>query len=149
MFGSPTRPLAPAPKGNVADVETADPEIAAARGRPRASLEHFWSRLGAPAPGEAGCTVKIGLPTRTGSLENIWVRDIRRAGEVITGRLANDPVDIAGLRGDSPVTFKAADISDWSYKRNGRFIGNELGRVLVERMPAAERTKYRAMFAER
>jgi uncharacterized protein YegJ (DUF2314 family) len=133
------------PPGKIVDMLAGDPDIAAARAKARASLDTFWARLAAPAPGEDNFTLKASLPTRNGSLEHIWVAHLKRDGDTISGLLSNEPRDIEGMKMGSKVTFHEQQISDWSFRRNGKIVGNETMRPLIAKLPPAEAAQYRQM----
>jgi uncharacterized protein YegJ (DUF2314 family) len=42
--------------------------------------------------------------------------------------------------------FTAETISDWTFKRNGKLVGNETMRVLLPRMPEEQAAVYRQMY---
>lgn len=125
-----------------------DEKLDAAIVRARASLGEFWSRSAAPAQGDEAFMVKVALRTRKGGLEHIWVASPVRNGDTFTGRLANDPQDMPGVKAGARIEFSEAQISDWMYRRDGKIVGNRTLRVLVERMPEEQAAQYRAMLAD-
>lgn len=131
---------------NIAFARASDTEMAAARDKARASLDTFWTMLAAPQPGITNLSLKVSLPTRSGSLEHIWIGDIARQGDTVRGRLANTPRDIAGLKMGSEVSFSEDQIDDWTFSRNGKIVGNETARPLLARMPAAQAAPMLARF---
>jgi uncharacterized protein YegJ (DUF2314 family) len=134
------------PDNNFTYRKANDPAMAAAIAKARASIQTFWDNLENPKSGVDGFAIKVGLPTRSGELEHIWVGNIKRQGELIIGLLDNDPRDLEGLKAGSSVTFKSEQISDWLFIRKGKMVGNETARVLIATLPPAEAAKLRAMF---
>jgi uncharacterized protein YegJ (DUF2314 family) len=141
-------PAKAAKHDNIAHVQVGDPDIEAARATARATLDDFLARAAAPQAGEHGFMVKAALKTSTGSAEHIWIGAVSRNGDRFTGRLANDPVDLAGARKGSQVSFNRADIDDWMYLRNGKIVGNETARVIISRLPEPQRTAMSTKFAD-
>ena len=133
----------------VIDVASGDARMTAARDRALAGLATFWQHAEAPRAGEGDFALKVALTTRAGSLEHIWSAVESRNGDAIVVRISNDPVDIANVRLGSVLTVREAQISDWMFRRNGRIVGAESLRVLVETMPPAEAARYRAMLEAR
>lgn len=141
-------PAKAAKADNIANVQVGDPEVEAARATARATLDEFLARAAAPQAGERSFMVKAALKTSKGSAEHIWVGAVSHKGDRFTGRLANDPVDIPGVRNGSSVSFTRADIDDWMYLRNGKIVGNETARVIISRLPEPQRTAMSAKFAD-
>jgi uncharacterized protein YegJ (DUF2314 family) len=140
---------APGPAGrSVMITSSGNAEMDAAILRARASLDEFWSRAAAPGAGESDFMVKVALRTRKGGLEHIWVGSPIKDASGCSGRLANDPDDIAGVKVGSRVEFKDNQISDWMYRRNGKIVGNRTLRVLLPSMPEGQAAQYRGMLAD-
>ena len=133
--------LAPAQRGPIIDVPSADAEMNAAIAKARATLPTFWSSFEKPGNGEERFTLKVHFQVdRPGGprVEHIWVDSIESlASGRLAGRLANDPHDIDGKSGDR-VEFGSEQISDWMFMRNGKIVGGETIRVLLPRMPKAQ-----------
>jgi uncharacterized protein YegJ (DUF2314 family) len=132
---------APAQRGPVINVPSADAEMNAAIAKAQATLPTFWSSFEKPGNGEERFTLKVRFPAgRPGGPrdEHIWVDSIERlATGRLAGRLANGPRDIAGKFGDR-VEFGSEQISDWMFMRNGKIVGGETIRVLLPRLPKAQ-----------
>jgi uncharacterized protein YegJ (DUF2314 family) len=132
---------APAQRGPVIGVPSADAEMNAAIAKAQATLPTFWSSFAKPGNGEERFTLKVRFRVNRpgGALdEHIWVDSIEPlANGKLAGRLANDPRDIEGKFGD-PVEFRSEQISDWMFMRNGKIVGGETIRVLLPRMPKAQ-----------
>ncbi|SFK19984.1 YegJ family protein [Caulobacter sp. UNC279MFTsu5.1] len=122
-----------------------DAEMNAAIAAARKTLPVFWNHL-RTKPGEPS-SLKVGLATSNGH-EHIWVSDIEAKGDTITGRLANDPDNLPGLKLGSPVTFTRAQISDWAYEKNGKLYGHYTTRIVIKHIDPAEAAQVRAMLSE-
>ncbi len=70
--------------------------------------------------------------------EHIWVDNVVRDGDVLTGTLSNNPVNGAYTLGD-PVRVPLSDVSDWAYfDAGGVAHGYHTVRVLFDQMDPAE-----------
>jgi uncharacterized protein YegJ (DUF2314 family) len=87
--------------------------MTAAMARARSTLDRFIADLQSPKPGQEYFSVKAKLPTSAGSFEHIWVEGLTYEGGIFRGKLANDPVDLPGLKLGDSVSVKRADVSDW------------------------------------
>jgi uncharacterized protein YegJ (DUF2314 family) len=70
--------------------------VAAAMDQARANLPAFWKAFDA-ANSKKDFTMKVAMATRSGGVEHIWMDVTGHQGDAISGVLANEPVDIAGL----------------------------------------------------
>lgn len=106
-----------------------DAEMNAAIAEAKASLPQFLARLDAGETQPAD-SLKVAFSTSQGN-EHIWVRQIARKGDELTGTLANEPNYMPGQHLGSVVTFPVALVSDWSYEKNGKRWGNYTTRVML------------------
>lgn len=115
-------------------VERDDPEIAAASAKARATLSDFLAVLDKGAPDTGGYQVKFALtPT-----EHIWVENVVRDGDMLTGTLGVKPLRSAHQKGDR-VTVKLGEVSDWGYwTRDNVAHGFHTYPVLFARLPKAD-----------
>ncbi|MGE3143747.1 MAG: DUF2314 domain-containing protein [Hyphomonadaceae bacterium] len=127
-------------ENSVAWVREEDAEMNAAIASARAALPACWAAR--EAQRGQGFMVKAALRTTTGGIEHIWVDNLRRENSRVTGNLANEPLDLAGMTRGSEVTFGEEEISDWVVFREGRVYGDYTTRVLFVRMSDDERARY-------
>lgn len=111
-----------------------DPELAAARTKARATLPDFLAVLDKRSPDTGGYQVRFALtPT-----EHIWVENLARAGDSLTGTLVMKPLRSAHQQGDR-VTVKLSEVSDWGYwTRDHVAQGFHTYPILFARLPKAE-----------
>ncbi|MDP2764161.1 MAG: DUF2314 domain-containing protein [Brevundimonas sp.] len=114
----------------------------AAVAQARATLPIFLARLDAGdiLPTDS---LKVGFPV-DGSHEHIWVNQIARKGDDLTGVLNNEPNYLAGHHLGSAVTFPAALVSDWSYEKDGKRWGNYTTRVMLPYLSPEQAASVRA-----
>lgn len=146
--GATVSPLQ-AQRSTVIDVPNEDAEMAAAIAKARTMLPEFWKSFSAPKPGEEGFAVKVRFATGaagSGDGEHIWVNSMKKQPDGgYAARLSNQPRSIVGKNAGDTVTFKDADISDWTFMRKGKIVGNETLRPLLAKMPKAEADKLKQM----
>lgn len=116
----PLRDFATPPNPPVLTVDSEDPRLKAAveeaRRRYREFVEAFKAR--------AGENFAVKAPIRRGGrTEFIWVKVVGFEPTVVHGELANDPVDLGGLKLGDRVEVPVEDVADWVYLRDGAPVG--------------------------
>lgn len=107
----------------------------AAKAKLPALREAFTRQL---HPGEY-VLVKAPFATPNGDHEWMWVEVINWQGDVISGLLKNDPINVPGLRGGQTVKVSQNEIFDYiRHHPDGREEGNETGKIL-QRLQGAGR----------
>jgi uncharacterized protein YegJ (DUF2314 family) len=138
-----------AQRSTVIGVPNDDAEMSAAIAKARTTLPEFWKSFAAPKAGEEGFAVKVRFATGaagSGEGEHIWVNSMKKQADGgYSAKLSNQPRNIAGKNAGDTVTFKDADISDWTFMRKGKIVGNETMRPLLAKMPKAEADKLKQM----
>ena len=114
----------------VVNISSEDPRMKGAVEEARLRWPEFVQAFREPDPGQEGFSVK--LPVTDGkNTEYIWVQVDSIEGEVISGDLANEPVDLRFMRLGSRVRGSVADLNDWAYIENGDMVGGFTSRVLM------------------
>jgi len=131
-----------AARDDTALVATDDPEMAAAFAKARAGLDEFLARADHPAAQQRDFSVKVRVPLGAHA-EYLWLRPFVRDGDRFIGRVVNTPRNIAKLSYGDRLAFQREDIADWSYKQDGRVIGNFTACVLIAREPPEQRAAFR------
>ncbi|MFI4965074.1 MAG: YegJ family protein [Caulobacterales bacterium] len=127
------------PRDKLIMVNDQDAKVNAAIAEARATLPMFWEKYDGQAPGVTHYEVKAQMPTPHGGFEHIWIDVESHSKLAVRGTLANDPVELKGVKFGSVVTFEPEKISDWLYERDGRIYGGYTIRALSERMTPEER----------
>jgi uncharacterized protein YegJ (DUF2314 family) len=118
----------------------------AAFAKARATLPVFWASHAAPEPSESGHSLKVCFATSPINAEHIWMVDVKRLPDGgFSGRFGNDPHDLPGKQEGDLAQFSEADITDWMFMRNGKIVGCETTKPLLESMPKADADAFRAM----
>ena len=122
-------------QGEVVYIRDDDPAMLAAIAEAQRTLPEFLAVLAKPDPLITNVVFKYPLAGK----EHIWVDDVARDGDYLTGRLANDPV-LRGFSYQQEVRVKLSDVSDWAYRNPaGIMQGHRTTRVLMQTAPAAMR----------
>ena len=115
-------------------VSAADAQMNAAIAEAQATLPDFLAVLANPPRGASDISFKFPLE----GYEHIWVADVRRDGDVLTGQLANNPEAPGWALGD-PVRVPLSDVSDWGYwNARGEGVGFYTVRVILDYLSSAE-----------
>lgn len=131
-----------APKPDrVINTEADDAALNEAMRRARETAPNFWAKFEGNTPGATEYAVKLGMTGQDGFKEFIWANPIRREGDQIVARLANQPDHLQPLALGSEVRVDQSLLADWTYERNGRLYGHFTTRVLMPRMTPEERAQ--------
>lgn len=122
-----------------------DVEIRAAIKDARATLREFWKAHAKPGPSEDGFSLKVAI-SEGDKTEHIWLVNIERKGSKIAGTISNNPDWVKNLKFAQRYEFSEDHITDWTFRRKGKFVGNRTGRALMKHMPKDEAERFRQMF---
>jgi uncharacterized protein YegJ (DUF2314 family) len=129
---------------SLVSVSVRDTEMNAAIARARASLPIFWVSYASPQPSETGHWLKVRFEAKPE--ECIWMNDVKALGDGrYSGRFANRPMYLKGRALGDVAEFAEADIADWMFMRNGKIVGGETTRPLLDSLPKAEADAHRAL----
>jgi len=111
-----------------------EPEMIKAVATARETLPKFWEIYDSGDRSYSDFSIKVGLVTTDDSYEHIWVNDVKNKNGKMSGKLANDPVNIPDLKFGDKVNFTVDEVTDWAYIRGGRLHGHHTTRVLMKTM---------------
>lgn len=134
-----------APKDGVISVLSEDKEMNAAIEKARGSIGVFWKSYDGPAANETDHALKVAI-AGNGTTEHFWLTRIRREGDKFSGVISNRPQSVTSVKLGQRYEFTAEMVSDWTFKRNGKLVGNETMRALLPRMPEEQAAVYRQMY---
>lgn len=127
------------PAQGVVGVASDDAEMNAAIARAQASISRLIAAFASGDPGLSYFSVKKPYTQRSGGNEHIWIDVTEIEGDTIRGTIADDPVDIEGMRFGDAVELTAGEITDWMYVNAAReVVGGYTIRVLVNRSTPEE-----------
>lgn len=97
----------------------------------RRTVPVFERALRSPRNGQGKFSVK--KPFRQGKIvEHIWLSGLSYDGRLFHGRVANDPVDVKGVKLGDEASVAPSDLSDWMFADNGKLVGGYTIRVLFK-----------------
>lgn len=131
----------------VIDTSPDDAAMNAAKKRATETLVQFWTKFDGQAQGVTHYVVKLGLTGQDGFVEFIWAEPVRREGDQVVARLANEPEHLRPLRLGSEVRVSQRLIADWGYQKDGQMYGHFTTRVLLPKMPSEERAQVELLLA--
>jgi len=101
----------------------------------------FRAALASPPSGSSGFAVKVAFAYGSdGAREHIWLVEPIFSGDMVSGIVNNDPVDVKNMQFGQKVTAPTSDISDWMYIEHDVLKGGFTMRVLLDRMPENKRS---------
>ena len=116
-------------------VEDSDPEMAAAIAKAQATLPHFWQAFDQRAHGESNFVLVVRI-TDKGHIEHFFTKEFeRRDGKTIV-TIGNEPKIVASVKLGDRIEIPAADITDWHYMRDGKYVGMFTMKPRFKYMPA-------------
>ena len=137
---------APRPvKENVVAYSTKDAAMNAAKVQGRKTLPRFETMWADQAPG----TYSIKFPlTQNGKTEHIWLQVDQLSGDVIKGRLANQPVNGTKYKMGQQMSVAKSDVEDWMIRSGNAIWGAYSARVALADMPKDQADALRVMFKD-
>ena len=115
-----------------------DPVMNAAIAEARETLPQWLAVLENPPAGVDYVVFKFPLS----GWEHIWVDNVTRNGDMLTGTLANHPMQDDWEFGDS-VTVSLSEVSDWGYWTGDVATGYRTMAVIIDRVSPAEAAQLR------
>lgn len=128
-------------RSDIIDIASDNEEMNAAKAEAQKTLPTFLAILANPKPG----TDMIGFKYPLGGSEHIWVDNVKRDGDYLTGTLANVPALEGHNQGDT-VRVPLKDVSDWAAFVDGKMQGHYTTRVLLKQLPPEEATAIKQQF---
>jgi uncharacterized protein YegJ (DUF2314 family) len=119
-------------------------EMDAAIARARSEVETFINELS----NRTGTEHLVKAPIEdAGLIEHFWLTDVTFQNGEFRGKIDNDPGMVGNVKLGQSWTVKSADISDWTFMRDGKMYGGYTLRPLLKTMPADEAQELRELFA--
>ena len=124
-----------------------DPVIAAAISNAQATLPQFWQVFDKRARGESNFMLFVRI-TDKGRIEHFGVTDfeLRDGKTMIT--ISNTPKIVASVKLGDRIEIPEAEITDWSYMRDGKYVGMVTFKVHFKQMQPADVERIKQMMAD-
>ena len=114
-----------------ASPSTEPPAMLEAIRQARESLPVFWEWLDANQETAANRALKVAFDTRRGSVEYMWLTDIRRTAFFVSGLVSDRPWDVPDLKEGDICPINVDKIADWTFQQDGLFYGHFTTRILA------------------
>src|ERR1035437_9111259 len=112
-----------------------DPEMAAAIAKAQETLPQFWQGFDQRAHGESNFVLVVRI-TDKGRIEHFHTTDFERRDGKTMVTISNAPKIVASVKLGDRIEIPAADITDWSYMRDGKYAGMFTAKPQFKHMPA-------------
>lgn len=103
-------------------VEDTDPEMAAAIAKAQETLPQFWQAFDQRTHGESNFVLVVRI-TDQGRIEHFHTTDFERCDGKTIVAISHAPKIVASVKLGDRIEIPAADITDWSYMRDGKYAG--------------------------
>jgi len=128
-------------------VEDSDPEMAAAIAKARQTLPQFWQVFDKRERGESNFVLVVRI-TDKGRIEHFYTTDFERRDGKTMVTISNAPKIVASLKLGDRIEIPAADITDWSYMRDGKYVGMFTMKPRFKHMPVDQVEQFKKAMAD-
>ena len=133
------------PRAAIAFVRNTDDEMNAAMARARREFPEVIRRYQAGELKELG--LKVALNDGI-TVEHFWLSNARVENERLVGNIEGPVKSVTNVKDKELVSVDTANLSDWSYMKDGKLHGSYTLRVLLPTMNPSHAAKIRAMLAD-
>jgi len=116
-------------------LEDTDPEMVAAIAKAQETLPQFWQVFLQRAHGESNFVLVVRIIDK-GRIEHFSTTSFERRDAKTIVTISNKPNIVASVKLGDRIEVPAADITDWSYMRDGKYVGMATMKPRFKRMPA-------------
>jgi uncharacterized protein YegJ (DUF2314 family) len=120
-------------------------EMDAAIARAQSEVDNFIAVLDKRQGSDFSVKVPI---TDQGETEHFWIVDVTYLNGVFEGKIGNEPGVVTNVRYQQKWRATKAEVSDWSFMRDGKMHGNYTMRPLLKTLPKDEADRYRSILAK-
>ena len=105
-------------------LEDTAPEMAAAIAKAQATLPQFWQVFEKRQQGESNFVLVVRI-TDKGRIEHFHTTDFEQRDGKTMVIIGNAPKIVSSVKLGDRIQIPAADITDWSYMRDGKYVGKK------------------------
>ncbi len=116
-------------------VEDSDPEMAAAIAKAQQALPQFWQVFDKREHSESNFVLVVRI-TDKGRIEHFHTTDFERRDGKTVVTISNKPNIVASVKLGDRIEIPGADITDWHYMRDGKYVGMFTMKPRFKHMPA-------------
>ena len=124
-----------------------DPEMAAAIAKARQTLPQFWQVFDKREHGESDFVLVVRI-TDKGRIEHFFTTGFERRDGKTMVAISNKPNIVASVKLGDRLEIPEADITDWRYMRDGKYVGNVTIKAQFKHMRAADVEQVKKMMAD-
>jgi len=124
-----------------------DPEMATAIAKARQTLPQFWQVFDKREHGESNFVLVVRI-TDKGRIEHFSTTDFERRDGKTMVTISNHPNMVASVKLGDRIEIPAADITDWSYMRDGKYVGMFTMKPRFKLMPADQVEAFKKVMAD-
>jgi uncharacterized protein YegJ (DUF2314 family) len=124
-----------------------DPEMAAAIAKARQTLPQFWQVFDKREHGESNFVLVVRI-TDKGRIEHFFTTDFERRDGKTMVTISNKPNIVASVKLGDRLEIPEADITDWRYMRDGKYVGNVTFKAQFRHMRAADVEQVKNMMVD-
>jgi uncharacterized protein YegJ (DUF2314 family) len=103
-------------------VEDADPEMAAAIVKAQKTLPQFWQTFDLRLHGESNFVLVVSITDR-GRIKHFFTTEFKRRDGKTMVAVSHSPKIVASVKLGDWIEIPDADITDWHYMRDGKYVG--------------------------
>ena len=111
------------------------PDMAAAIDKAQQTLPQFWQVFDKREHGESNFVLVVRI-TDKGRIEHFFTTDFERRDGKTMVTIRSDPKVVSSVKCGDRIEIPAADITDWRYMRDGKYVGMRTIKPLFKHMPA-------------
>ncbi len=116
-------------------VEDSDPEMAAAISKAQQGLPQFWQVFDKREHSESNFVLVVRI-TDKGRIEHFHTTDFERRDGNAMVTISNVPKIVTSVKLGDRIEIPGADITDWHYMRDGKYVGMFTIKPRFKYMPA-------------
>ena len=124
-----------------------DPEMAAAIAKARQTLPQFWQVFEKREHGESNFVLVVRI-TDKGRIEHFFTTDFERRNGKTMVTISNAPKTVASVKLGDRIEIPEADITDWRYMRDGKYVGMTTFKVQFRHMRPADVEQVKKVMAD-
>jgi uncharacterized protein YegJ (DUF2314 family) len=136
-----------AKRDKVAGIGDDDPEMAAAIAKAQGTLPQFWQVFDKREHGESNFVLVVRI-TDKGRIEHFHTTDFERRDGKTRVTINRDPKIVMSVKSGDRIEIPEADITDWNYMRDGKYVGMATFKARFKRMPAEQVEQAKKMMAD-
>jgi uncharacterized protein YegJ (DUF2314 family) len=128
-------------------VEDSDPEMAAAIAKAQATLPQFWQAFDKRVRGESNFVLVVRI-TDKGRIEHFFTTEFERRDGKAMVAISNSPKIVASVKLGDRIEIPEADITDWHYMRDGKYVGMFTMKPRFKYMRAADVEQFKQVMVD-